>query len=104
MAGVMPDLDRLTKAEAWDAGVAAGRAEAAAEKPGFYTSEFWVTAVTVAFAMWVGYRLMLYPELDLERGAAIIALVIAAAWKYVDVRKTLKQGEQEVEIAKRKVL
>jgi hypothetical protein len=86
----MPDLDRLTKPEVWHAAFAAGRAEAAAEKPGWKTSEFWLTVVTVAFASWVGYRLVLDASLELERGAAIVGLVIAAAWKYTDVRKTLK--------------
>ena len=86
----MPDLDRMTKPEIWAAGLAAGRLEALAEKPGYLTSEFWITGVTLIFAIWVGSRLIMDPSIDLERGGAIVALVVAAAWKYQDVRKVVK--------------
>jgi hypothetical protein len=93
----MRDLDRLSKREAYQAGLEDGaaahqsnEAAAVALKPGWMTSEFWLTVATVAFATWVGVQMVLDPELDLERGAAIVGLVVAAAWKYQDVRKTVK--------------
>lgn len=92
-----PDLDRLTKREAYEMGLQAGiamrqtdEAAAAALKPGWKTSEWWLTCATVAFAIWVGVQMVLDPQLDLERGAAIVGLVVAAAWKYQDVRKVVK--------------
>lgn len=85
-----PDLDRLSKVEVWHAAFAAGRADASAQKPGWQTTEFWLTVVTLSFATWVGYRMVLDTGLDLERGGAIVALVVAAAWKYQDGRKAVK--------------
>lgn len=93
----MVDLDRLTKREAYAAGVAEGRAAsrspAESSKPGYQTSEFWLTLMTTIFSMWVGYRLVVNPELDLERGGAVIAAVLGAAWFYTTKRSEVKKAE-----------
>lgn len=85
----MVDLDRLTRAERelWHAAHATGRAEVLAERPIWRSGVFWLTAAAGGFAAWVGYHLIIDPALEIERGAAVVAMVIAALWKYTDDRK-----------------
>jgi hypothetical protein len=103
----MRDLDRLTKPEIWDLAFEAGRAQASVaaveSKPptslepsaGWRSTEFVVTAATTIFAMWVGYRIIVDHELDLQRAIAAVTGVVTVAWYYVNRRTDLKKTAVE---------
>jgi hypothetical protein len=59
------------------------------------STEFAVTAVTTTFSMWVGYRIIIDPELDLQRAIAAVSGVVAVAWYYVKMRSDLKKVAAE---------
>ena len=98
------DLDRLTKREAYEAGLKEGRASVVTPAPvvvpvevksGWHSSEFWIVAATTLYSMWVGYMLIIDPNLDLERGGAVIAAVLGAAWYYTSKRVEVKKDAAE---------
>lgn len=86
-------------AEAYARGEAAGRAAAAAPSDPlartWTSTEFVVTAVTTLFAIWVGYRLVAYPDLEVERALQAVGAVVAVAWLYVSKRTDLKKTAAE---------
>lgn len=59
------------------------------------STEFAVTAVTTLFAIWVGYRLVVYPDLEVERALQAVGAVVAVAWLYVSKRTDLKKTAAE---------
>lgn len=83
----------MTKSEqeAYTQGLYDGE-QKAVSKPGYKTSEFYVVATTTAFSMWVGAMMVLNPEIELQRGGAIIAAVLAAAWQYTKIRTEAKKN------------
>lgn len=68
---------------------------AAVVKPGWRSSEFWLTAAVVGFGMWGGGVVLLTPEVELERYLAVLAAVGAAAGLYVQQRTSLKKEVAE---------
>lgn len=105
---MQPDLDRMTKPEIWRAGLEAGRAEATAQEPGtpatdgglFFgrsltSTEFLVTAWTTAFSTWVGYHVIMNPELDLQRAGTAVAANVGVAWYYMNKRTEQKKDAAE---------
>jgi hypothetical protein len=62
---------------------------------GWLSAEFAITAATTIFAMWVGYRIIVDPELDLQRALAAVGSVMAVAWYYINRRTQLKQTVAE---------
>jgi hypothetical protein len=66
-------------------------AEARPPPSGWRATEFFITAATTAFAMWVGYRVIIDPELDLQRAIAAVTGVVTVAWFYITKRTELKK-------------
>lgn len=62
---------------------------------GWHTTEFLITAATTAFSMWVGYRVIVDPELDLNRALGALAAVVGVAWYYVKMRTEVKKASAE---------
>ena len=62
---------------------------------GWRSTEFLITAVTTAFSMWVGYRVIIDPELDLQRAIAAVSGVVAVAYYYINRRTELKKVAAE---------
>ena len=51
--------------------------------------------MTTIFTMWVGYRMITDPELDLQRAIAAVTGVVTVAWYYVNRRTDLKKTAAE---------
>lgn len=80
----MMDLARMTKAEAYDAGLAAGRAEVEASGPKWTKPSFALAAIVTLFAMWMAGYLLTHAETpDLALVQALIATVGAVPLLYV---------------------
>lgn len=62
---------------------------------GYKSTEFLITSVTTVFSMWVGYRIIIDPDLDLQRAATALAAVVGVAWYYVKMRTELKKVSAE---------
>lgn len=81
----MADLARLTKQEAYDAGLAEGLARSAEGGPRWTKPTFALAAAVTLFAMWAGGYLLTHteePSLELVLAliAAVSAVPIAYAW------------------------
>ena len=83
-AGIVEGEQRTKPA---DSGLFAGR--------GLTSAEFLVTAWTTGFSTWVGYHVVMNPELDLQRAGTAVAANVAVAWYYLNKRTELKKAAAE---------
>ena len=64
-------------------------------KPGWKTSEFWLTLLVTGFAMWAGSEVLLDTGIELERFLTVVATISGAAALYAKWRTDLKRSTDE---------